>query len=251
MKSIFVPILMSALAMAVGAQSAAPAASDAPGRVPVPFGVGEKLAYDVKFGALRVGSGYMEVAGISDVRGREAWHSVFTIRGGTLFYKVNDRYESWFDSKTLESLRYHQDIDEGSYERNRKYEIFAERGVYTENKGKEQKTVAQPLDDGSFLYFIRTMPFSVGQTYTFNRYFKPDRNPVQIRVLRKERITVPAGTFNTVVVQPVIKSKGIFSEGGRAEVWISDDDNRMIVQLKSQLKFGSLNLYLRSFTPGK
>ena len=90
------------------------------------------------------------------------------------------------------------------------------------------------------------MPLEVGKTYTFDRYYKPDRNPVTLRVLRKERVTVPAGTFDAVVVQPVIKTKGIFSEGGQAEVWISDDARRMIVQMKSQLKFGSLNLYLRS-----
>ena len=69
---------------------------------------------------------------------------------------------------------------------------------------------------------------------------------MRIRVLRRDTISVPAGKFNTIVVQPTIKTKGIFSEGGRAEVWISDDADRIVVQMKSQLSFGSLNLYLRS-----
>jgi len=107
--------------------------------------------------------------------------------------------------------------------------------------------VAQPLDDGSFLYFVRTLPLVVGETYNFSRYFVPDRNPVTIRVLRKEQITVPAGTFNAIVVQPLIKTNGIFSENGRAEVWLSDDASRMVLQLKSKLPFGSLNLYLKSY----
>jgi hypothetical protein len=89
----------------------------------------------------------------------------------------------------------------------------------------------------------------VGQTYDFNRYFVPDRNPVRIRVLRKERVTVPAGTFNAIVIQPVIKTRGIFSENGQAEVWLSDDPSRILLQLKSKLSFGSLNLYLKSYTP--
>jgi hypothetical protein len=226
-----------------------PAADALPAKE-VPFEVGERLAYDVKFGALRVGSGYMEVKDVTDIRGRPAYHTVFTVRGGTFFYKVNDRYESWFDTRNLASLRYHQDIDEGSYERERRFEIFPDRGVYTENEGKEKTSVDLPLDDGSFLYFIRTIPLEVGATYEFNRYFRPDRNPVTIRVLRRERVKVPAGTFDAVVIQPIIKSKGIFSEGGRAEIWISDDDRRMILQLKSNLKFGSLNLYLRSVRQG-
>jgi Protein of unknown function (DUF3108) len=47
----------------------------------------------------------------------------------------------------------------------------------------------------------------------------------------------------------VIKTKGIFSENGHAEIWLSDDDNRIMLQLKSKLSFGSLNLYLKSYLP--
>jgi hypothetical protein len=114
----------------------------------------------------------------------------------------------------------------------------------------EQSSVATPLDDGSFLYFVRTVPLEVGKTYRFERYFKPERNPVTIHVLRRERVKVPAGEFDAVVVRPSIKTKGIFSEGGRAEVWLSDDDRRVVLQVKSRLSFGSLNLYLRSMKPG-
>ena len=91
------------------------------------------------------------------------------------------------------------------------------------------------------------MPLEVGQTYVFNRYFRPDRNPVTIRVLRRERVRVPAGVFNAIVVQPIIKTTGIFSEGGQAEIWLSDDDKRMMLQMKSRLSFGTLNLFLRSY----
>jgi uncharacterized protein DUF3108 len=63
-------------------------------------------------------------------------------------------------------------------------------------------------------------------------------------VERRERVKVPAGTFDAIVIQPVIKTKGVFSESGHAELWISDDDRRVILQMKSQLSFGSLDLYL-------
>ena len=49
------------------------------------------------------------------------------------------------------------------------------------------------------------------------------------------------------MLQPIIKTSGIFSEGGQAEIWLSDDDKRMMLQMKSRLSFGSLNLYLRSY----
>ncbi len=212
----------------------------------LPFGVGERLDYEVKFGAIKVGSARMQITAVESIRGRPAFHTLFTVRGGTFFYKVDDRYESWIDTATLSSLRSIQDVDQGSYERTRRFEIYPDREVYTENDGPEKPSVANPLDDGSFLYFIRTVPLTIGNTVDFNRYFRPDRNPVRIRVLRRERVQVPAGTFNTIVIQPIIKTRGIFSEGGEAQVWITDDERRMIVQLKSKLKFGSLNLYLRS-----
>ncbi len=211
----------------------------------VPFFVGEKLEYDVKFGALKVGSASMEVLDITDVRGKSSWHTMFLVGGSVPFYKVNDKYESWFDVTTLTSRRFHQDIEEGNYKPKRHYEMFPERGMYQQNDKPEQPTVANPLDDGSFLYFVRTIPLEVGATYSFSRYFNPDANPVRIKVVRREVIQTPAGSFKTVVLQPTFKTKGLFSENGKAEIWITDDDARVMVQLKSKLSIGSLNLYLR------
>lgn len=236
-------------------RAAAPAPQDAQkvqavaAAAPLPFGVGENAAYEVRFSALRVGQGNMQVVGIETLRGRPVFHTVFRVKGGTFFYKVNDVFESWFDTKTLASLRFRQDQQEGSRDKERTFEIYPERSTFSEDGKPEEKSVPLPLDDGSFIYFIRTVPLEVGRTYEFNRYFRPDRNPVKLRVLRREKVTVPAGTFNAIVVQPSIKTKGIFSEGGRAEIWFSDDPTRVMLQMKSQLSFGSLNLYLKSYTP--
>jgi hypothetical protein len=162
-----------------------------------------------------------------------------------LLFKVRDLYESWFDPHMLVSLRYHQDIDQGPYERNRTYEIFPGDKYLDANKA-EFETVDKPLDDGAFLYFLRTIPLEVGKTYTWNRYFKPDRNPVRVTVVRKERIRVPAGEFDAFVLQPKIKAKGIFAEGANAEVWIADDETRMMLMMKTRLPFGSVQFQLRS-----
>jgi hypothetical protein len=260
-------VIVSRIALAVTAAAATASAQDpvtpatsppssvlAPGvkRAKVPFGPGERMEYDVRFGALRVGNAHMEVVALDNLRGRPAWHTAFWVQGGNFLYRVNDVYESWMDAETLSSLRFVQQLEEGGKETERRFEIYPERGVFiqtTEHPAVEEKTVNQPLDDGSFLYFIRTIPLAVGQTYDFDRYFRPDRNPVRIRVLRRERIRVPAGTFEAIVIQPVIKTKGIFSENGHAEIWLSDDDRHIMLQLKSKLSFGSLNLYLKSYFP--
>lgn len=247
----FIARTVAAAALSSAVALSAPAQNGDTGvvRASVPFAEGEHLVYDVKFGALRVGTARMRVVGIDTVRERQAWHVRFTLAGGTFFYRVDDVYESWMDVETLNSLRYHQDLDQGSRERERTFEIFPERQVFQETFGKKRElpSVSEPLDDGSFLFYIRTVPLEVGKTYEFNRYFKPDRNPVTIRVLRRERVRVPAGTFDAIVLQPIIKTTGIFSEGGQAEIWLSDDDKRMMLQMKSRLAFGTLNLFLRSF----
>jgi hypothetical protein len=225
-------------------------ASDTP-RVAVPFGVGEKLDYEVKFGPMSVGRGSMEVMAMDTIRGHEAWHTVFRVKGGTFFYRVNDVYESWFDTRTGNSLRFRKDQNEGRRDVEQVFNMYPDRGVYTEGTDTAVASVHNPLDDGSFLYFIRTIPLVVGETYSFERYFKPDRNPVTLKVVRKERIRVPAGEFDAIVIQPVIKARGIFSENGHAEVWLSDDANRIMLQMKSGLSFGSINLYLKSYRPAQ
>ncbi len=47
------------------------------------------------------------------------------------------------------------------------------------------------------------------------------------------------------IVKPSIKTNGLFSEGGHAEIWLSDDPRRLLVQMKTHFSFISLGLYLR------
>ena len=96
----FFYLLALAAVLPAQSQGVMPSAVAAPSRAPVPFGVGERLTYDVKFGPVKVGSGYMEVIGTEQVRGRETWHTTFTVTGGTSFYKVNDKMYSWIDTGT-------------------------------------------------------------------------------------------------------------------------------------------------------
>ncbi len=247
MKFIAADLLAVAMAM-TGATPQEGVAAGAPS--PMPFAVGERAVYDVKFGFLKAGTGTMEVAGIEPVRGRDAYKFSFRVTGGIPLYRVDDILESWVDTTRFHSLRYVQDQEEGGRKREKRFEIYPDRAMFQEQGKEPEPSVSDPLDDASFLYFVRTVPLEVGRTYEFNRYFKPGSNPVKIVVLRRERIDVPAGRFNTIVIQPIIKTRGIFSEGGRAEVWLSDDETRVVVQMKSKLPFGSLNLYLKSFRPG-
>jgi hypothetical protein len=220
----------------------------------VPFGPGEEALYQVKFGFISAGEGRLSVAGVEDVRGTPSYRFDLSIRGGIPGARVNDRYASWMDVVTLASRRFMRDIDNPGYDPpERTFEIFPEEGRWVRTDNADQgKTLSNlTLDDVSFLYFVRTLPLQVGEQYTSNRYFKEGGNPVVIKVLRKERKEVPAGTFNTIVVQPIVKTEGLFKEGGNAEVYLSDDASRHIVYLQIDIPvLSSISLHLKEFKPG-
>ena len=218
---------------------------------PRPFKVGEELVYRVHFGKLPVGKARMSVVGLEEIRGRTTYHLVFTLDGGIPWFRVHDRYESWIDTLTLASRRYVQEIREGRYRRDSRYEIYPEQRQYRENNDTLQASVDAPLDEGSFIYFIRTVRVSVGQTREFHQYFKPDRNPVVIRALRRDTVEVPSGRYPTVVVRPVIRAGGLWAEDGEAELWFSDDAHRVLVQMKSKFAGFTLSLALTDVRLGR
>jgi len=222
--------------------------------MPVPFGPGEYLKYDVRLGALgRRGEGYMQVVGLDSLRGRTTYHVAMAIEGGLLFAKVNDHYQSWFDVANLVTFRFIQDVDEINYERYRHWELYPEEKRFerVDNGNSGDIPTDQPLDDVSFLYFVRTLPLQVGDEYSFDRYFREGGNPVVIKVLRRDTVTVPAGTFNTVVVQPIIQTKGLFGEGGEAEIHFTDDQRRLMVLMRSKVPLvGALSLHLSEIREG-
>lgn len=219
----------------------------------VPFGPGETSEYQVKLGPLSVGAGLMQVVSVEPVRGQPAYHLSWKIKGGMPLARVDDHYQSWVDVETLATTRSLQNIREVRYRANRSYEIYPKAGFWerTDTGEREELATDLPLDDISFIYYARTLPLVVGETYTLDRYFRADRNPVILQVLRKETIEVPAGTFETIVVRPIIKSRGLFGEGGEAEVYFTDDERRILVRLSSKVPvMGSLSLHLRDYQPG-
>ena len=225
----------------------AQAARDSAPAAHLPFAAGEQLEYDVKFGIFHVGRAVMEVAGVDTVRGVPAYHVLFVIRGhAAFFYSMTDTLESWFSVADLTSLRFIQNNNENGHRYYHTYEIHADSGYYIQDGKDSLPTTAQPLDDASFFYFARTIPLAVGRTYTFPRYFKPDRNPVKLTVLSEDSVDTPAGRFAAIAIRPVFKSRGLFAEGGRAVVYLAADSTRIPLVIKSTMAVGSLSMSLRS-----
>jgi hypothetical protein len=249
--------LLCALAGPAAPQDSRVASSSANRTAPtVPFSVGERAEYRVGYGVFRsVGHGSMHIVGIDTVRGHPSYHMHFRLRGGIPGARVNNTFDSWMDVRGLFSRRFEQDTNEIRFNRQRTREFFPEQRRWTGQTNDRVENgellTARPLDDTSFLYYVRTLPLKPGDVYEFNDYWNPDGNPVRIKVLRRETITVPAGTYNTVVVQPLIETSGLFGEGGEAEVFFSDDAARVLVALHARVSFGTLRLELQNYQPGR
>lgn len=227
------------------------------------FPVGERAEYDVTFGPVKVGKGSLAVEAIDTIAGTPAYRVAFEIRGGAFFYRIDDRSVSWVAPRPIRSLRFEQRLREGGYRRHRRYELDQTASVFTREDwdaahlgyrpNPDWSGVPMPagaLDEIAYVFLAREVPLEPGRTYYFDRYFQADGNPVVLKMLRRETVRVPAGRFRTVVVQPIIHAGGMFGRGGEAELYITNDERRIIVLLKAHMSAGDLAMYLREYEPG-
>jgi hypothetical protein len=212
------------------------------------------LTYQVKVGFFTVGQGHMQVVGVESVRGVNSYHLAMGIEGKALWYRIEDLFQSWIGVHDLVGRRFIKDQDEGGKKRYEHWEFFPEEKRYerVDNGDTGDIPSSDPLDDISFLYFARTLPLEVGDEYVLERYYTPRGNPVVLQVLRTDTVEVPAGTFETIVVRPIIQTRGLFGQGGEAEVHLTNDERRLMVYIRAKIPIvGSLTLHLRDITEGR
>jgi uncharacterized protein DUF3108 len=212
-----------------------------------PFAVGETLTYSAKLGMLTLGSGTLQVAAIDSLRGGETFRFRFRLTGKTVFYSMDDVLESWVSTESFESHRFVQDFNENDKPKHRTFEIYPDSGFFREvGRDTTYATPDDPLDDAAFFYFVRITPLEVGKTYTYDRYFRKDKNPVTIQVVKREKMELPDGSeVPCLVLHPVIDTKGMFSKRSDTRLWLTDDGRRLPVQIRSKFNFGTVTLRLK------
>jgi hypothetical protein len=209
------------------------------------------MLFEGRYGFISLGDATMNVLPNDTVHGTVSRHLQLTINASLIgVYRINDRFESWVDCATGYSRRFIQEYDESNQQHSNVYEIYPDSGFFQQTgTDSVTPTVQEPLDETAFLYWVRTLDLEPGDTLRLDRYFRPDRNPITIAVLARDTIDVPAGRFATLVVQPTIPDGGLlFSEEAEARVWLSDDDRRLVVQMKVKLlSFATVALRLKEF----
>lgn len=238
---------------------AVPSYSDAWRTVPHTALSGEEhLSFVVKWGFVTGGYSTLSIQGIASVNGRPAYHIVSEARSGGMvsaFYKVEDHNESWLDQEALVSVRYEKRIKEGQYrieestlidQVNRHFHLQSyrlDKNLYEQQEGPLPPNT---LDVLGSLYYVRMLPLAVGQSYTMDVLSGDKVYPLEVKVKKRERIKVPAGTFDTLLVEPFLRAPGIFiAKGKKLEVWLTDDARHLPVRMRSEVFIGHVSAELQ------
>ena len=212
------------------------------------FNGGETLDYNVAWLRITGGTARMTISPLDDTRYRIT--SVAKSSSGfSRIFRVHDQIETLVSRGDFSTLKYTKRLDE---EGDQTLEVTTvEDGVATRVRKKIKKVaVPRPVYDPiSVIYLIRTMDLSVGKSHEFTLVADGKLYNVHARVIRRETIQVPAGKFNTVVVEPDMESGGIEREE-KLNIWYTDDARHLPVRIRTDVKFGAVTASLRAVTGG-
>jgi hypothetical protein len=220
------------------------------------FGPGEYLQFSVRYGVVRAGDALLQVKGVRRIDGHDCYHLLSKAESNSFFdrvHKVRDRVESFLDTTTFVSRRYEKHIREGKYRKD-ELVIFDQDSLKATYMSKEPKTLdikPRALDVLAAFYYVRMLDLKVGHEYLVEGHVDKKNYPIRVKVHRRERVNVPAGTFDCLVVEPFLRSEGIFQQKGRMEVWVTDDARRMPVQMKSKVAIGWISCVLSEYRISK
>jgi hypothetical protein len=212
-----------------------------------PFGVGETLRYDAKLGYFPVGTASISLSRTAQERGTAAY--VFTLagQGGPPGWRVRYDLTSWVDRQRFNSLRFHRKLVQAGKVQEHEYLILPDSARY-QQIGVTGAWVApaDPLDELAFLYFLRTESLQPGRSYSYSRYFKTGYNPIEVSVAgAKQSVSLPDGkTVSALAVQ-------VTSRGMIMKALLTDDAQRLPVQLEVPLPFGVVVLQLVEYQRGR
>jgi hypothetical protein len=216
------------------------------------FKVGEKLTFDVKYGFVTAGIATMQVPQMRRISGREAYHVTFEVNSVPSFdwiYKVRDRYETFIDAKGLFPWRFEQHIREGGYSRDFSAFFDQRKGKAKTSEG-EYEIPKYVNDIVSAFYLARTFDYSnlkVNDRIHLKNFYKDKVYNLDVRYLGKETIDVAAGTFKCIVVEPLVQEGGLFKSEGSIVVWLTDDELKIPVKVKTKVVIGSIDAELTAY----
>ena len=216
------------------------------------FKEGEKLTFDINYGFITAGVATMSIPRIKRISGRNAYYVTFEVNSVPSFnwlYKVRDRYETYIDVDGIFPWRFEQHIREGSYVRD-----FA--AFFDQRKGKAKTSngeydIPQYVNDIlSAFYYTRTLDFSgmkEGDKFHLQNFFKDKIYDLDVVFRGRETVEVPAGKFDCIIIEPLVKEGGLFKHDGDIVIWLTDDELKIPVKVRTKIIIGYVEAMLTSY----
>jgi hypothetical protein len=173
----------------------------------------------------------------------------------TMLFPVIDKFQAGFDTKTGCSTGFSKQLQEGSrkvsseltFDYSQGKQKLAEKNLV---KGTSKEQVASipacVTDSLSAIFYAASQPMAVGQSIRFPLADSMRTVTVAMKVESKEEIKTPAGTFQTLKVEPTA-DEGIVKNRGHIWVWYTDDARHMPVQIQARLFWGTITFHLQSY----
>jgi len=217
-----------------------------------PFKIPEKFVYDLTWTGITAGTATLELMNDGDTI--KIISTAQSAKWVSVFYTVDDRVESTLSKNPSppfigQPVNYRIRVREGKHRRDKEV-IFdhqnnkAKYVSYLENERKEFDLPASVFDPISSFYYIRTLRLEVGKPVYVTIFDSKKVWNVEVQVLRREKVTLPIGTFDTIVVKPLMKSEGIFYRKGEIFIWLTDDIKHIPVKLQTKVAVGHINATL-------
>jgi len=214
--------------------------------------LGERLEFEVRWGIIPVARATMEIQaaphkGLAFTR--VTAHSLPLIDA---FYPVRDRVEAKVWVSNLRPVIYTRSAREGHGPVAREVLVFNHHDgvVQRFDSGKARPYLAIPkevFDPLTCFFAYRTMEVKGDGTVTIPVTDGRHNINGSVRVLRREHVNTPAGTFDTVVVEPDVEGiGGIFRKSKNASIliWLTDDQWRRPVKMESAVAVGHFTAVL-------
>jgi hypothetical protein len=220
----------------------------------LPFGPGELLEFSIDYGIINAGGATMEIGEVRRISGRPCFDIRTEARSNSVFskvYKVWDRSQTFLDTQDLVPWRYEKHQREGTYKKDMLIKFDRVRHVASYENGDQVKIHPYAQDELSAFYYLRAVPLEVGRDVYVDTHTNRKNYPLKVLVHRRETITVPAGTFDCYVIEPVMREGGIFTAKGKLTVWITADEKRMPVLLRTKIVVGSISATLVKYREGE
>lgn len=223
------------------------------------FKYGEKLEFKASYGFIDAARVNLNIKKSPKVIGnRNTFHVVGTgvsLGAFDWFFEVDDRYETFIDDQAIVPWVFLRRVHEGGYElkRNIYFNQYKSKAKVKELKDSSKtvyKTDSNTQDLLSSFYFLRTLDLQSaveGQEFTVPTFFDHENYPMRIKFLGRETIKTDLGKVRCLKFSPMLQEGRVFKEKEDMTIWISDDQNKVPIRLKTNLLIGSLKLDLESY----